>query len=428
MHHGDLHPRHVGVRLSTSLQHWLVRIAALLLGVIVAMPVAGAETTGGIGSSAIGPADGVPVGATASARVPLAAVDKGLQREVFGFFRASYIDHMLERADFSVLSTIAFFSLDAQASGHLRRRAGGVERSGWAVWDGPRMDRLIDRAHAAGTRVVLTITRFAWDDEGYAITSRLLGSATARATLTREIVHEVVRRGVDGVNIDFEPIPSARKDAFVTFIRQLRRALDAARPGYQLTYDSTGYVGNYDVRRLTGPGAADAAFIMGYPYEGPWSDRAGSVAPLAGARYTVRDTVDRYLRLTTADRIILGVPYFGFEWSTVTGAVHSLTRPKGATYGWPLEIPLDRAVATAITHGRRWDDAQKGPWARWQFRNCASCPVTWRQIHYEDQVSLGMKYDLVNDRDLRGAGIWSLGYEGRRTALDEALRDAFSEP
>ena len=41
--------------------------------------------------------------------------------------------------------------------------------------------------------------------------------------------------------------------------------------------------------------------------------------------------------------------------------------------------------------------------------------------------SLGLKYDLVNARGLRGAGIWALGYDGTRPELYALLKRKFRE-
>jgi spore germination protein YaaH len=39
--------------------------------------------------------------------------------------------------------------------------------------------------------------------------------------------------------------------------------------------------------------------------------------------------------------------------------------------------------------------------------------------------SYGLKFDLVNQRGLRGVGIWALGYEGSRAELDRLLKKKF---
>ena len=256
-------------------------------------------------------------------------------------------------------------------------------------------------------------------------TRRLLSNGKARARLAREIAAEVERRGIDGVNLDFEPIPSGESATFVELVRAVRVALDGIRPGLDLTVATTGYIANYDVAGLTAKGAADAIFIMAYHYNGSWSRRAGSVAPLQRSSYDVVDTVDAYLELTSPDRIILGVPYYGYIWSTETGDVHSLTRPASSRWGYPTSVTYRTAAGLAAEHGRRWDPGERGAWSRWRDRACSDCPVTWRQLYYEDAQSAGLKYDLVKRRGLRGSGIWTLGYEGTRPEMEVALRDAY---
>jgi len=370
------------------------------------------------------PVDVAPLGAprTASRFTPQ---DKGLSHDVFAFFLPSYRDHLLREADWSVLSTVAYFGLVARPAGTLARMTGGREDARWAAWNSPSMDRIIAKAHATGTNVVLTVTRFGWTPESLDATRRLLSDPGARARLAREVAAEVERRGVDGVNLDFEPIPTGERGTFVKLVRAVRAALDEIRPGLDLTVATTGYIANYDVAGLTAPGAADAIFIMAYHYNGSWSRRAGSVAPLRRSSYDVTDTVDAYLAETSPDKLILGVPYYGYLWATETGEAHSLTRPPSSRWGYPTSVIHRTAARLAAEHGRRWDTVERGAWSRWRSRACDSCPVTWRQLYYEDARSAGLKYDLVKRRGLRGSGIWALGYEGDRAEMEQALRDAY---
>jgi spore germination protein YaaH len=350
---------------------------------------------------------------------------KGLSHEVFGFFLPSAIDHVLTRADWSVLSTVAYFGIVARTSGNLARRTNGVPDPRWTAWDSPAMDRLIEKAHGTGTNVVLAVTRFAWTSDGWAASAKLLSSGRARSRLARQIAAEVERRGIDGVNLDFEPIPTGHSADFVALVREVRERLDEVRPGLDLTVASTGYIANYDVAGLTARGAADAIFIMAYHYNGSWSTHAGAVSPLTRRTYDVTDTVEAYLRYTEPENIILGVPYYGYAWSTETGHAHSRTRPGSSTWGYPGSLTYRSAVRVAEAYGRRWDPTEQGPWVRWQTRACSGCPLTWRQMYYEDAQSLALKYDLVIREGLRGTGMWTLGYEGRRTELNDVLRATF---
>ena len=49
----------------------------------------------------------------------------------------------------------------------------------------------------------------------------------------------------------------------------------------------------------------------------------------------------------------------------------------------------------------------------------------WRQLYYDDATALKAKYDLVNGANLRGVGLWALGYDGTRTELYSALKAKF---
>ena len=157
----------------------------------------------------------------------------GLRREVFGFLPYWELTDASTRLDYSVLSTIAYFGVGADKDGHLiRKRADGTKDVGWAGWTSSALTNVINDAHAKRTRVVLTVQRFAWTSSQIAATKALLGSSDARKTLAGEIAKAVADRGADGVNLDFEPIPSGYGDEYVTFVRLAAQgARRTIRPG-----------------------------------------------------------------------------------------------------------------------------------------------------------------------------------------------------
>ncbi len=382
----------------------LVSLAlAVLLAVAGAAPAAG---TGPVTLAAAGPV----------------TPDSQLRQDVYGFFLPSEMDHVLTRADLGVLTTIAYFGLVARSGGGLARRTNGSPDARWTAWRSDKMRRVIKRAHDAGVEVALTVTRFAWDAAGQRSSIQLLSNSKARARLVQEIVEQVWSRGVDGVNIDFEPIPASQKQHFVTFVRALRRGLDGYRTGLDLTVAATGFVANYDVRGLTQPGAADAIFIMAYHYRGSWSTSAGSIAPLSRNGYDLADTIAAYRKEAPARKLILGLPYYGYIWSTQDGSVRADTQ-SGSRVGYPASIIYRHAVTLAAKYGTRWDPTEQGPWVRWKERACGSCALVWRQMYFDNARSFGLKLDLAVAQGLRGVGIWTLGYEGTRTELNDALRD-----
>lgn len=368
------------------------------------------------------------VPATAGIRPAALVAPGGLQREVFGFLPYWELNDPGLRLDYTLVSTIAYFQVAADQDGHLARTAAdGQPDVGWAGWTSSTLTGIIDAAHAAGTRVVLTVERFAWTTSQKSTTSALLGSATARATLAGEIAAAVQHRGADGVNLDFEPIPLGQRANFVTFVQQLRAALDATQPGYQLTFDATGDMANYDVTALTAPDAADAVFVMGYDYRIASSGIAGSISPITRDGYDLQETIAGYLGATTPDKVILGLPYYGRAWSTVSTDLNARTRPQGATYGYSASAPYSVAAGLAEQNGYLYDELEQTAWTTYPWQNCDSCPTTARELYFDDARSLTAKYALVNAANLRGAGIWVLGYDGTRPELAAALRTAFAD-
>jgi spore germination protein YaaH len=366
------------------------------------------------------------LGSTGPTQAATAGADAPARREVYGFLTSSALAHGLERVDWSVISTIAYFGLHAGPDGRIERtRPDGTPNTDWVRWSSRQMTELIALAHAHRAKVHVGIERFAWSSEEREETIALLSDRGARRRLAREIAGLVQRRGVDGVNLDFEPIPIDVKDDYVTFVRELRVELDARVERSTIVFDATGLVTNYDVRALTRRGAADAVLVMGYAFRGYWSPRAGSVAPLHRDGYDVTDAVDAYMALTSPRKIILGVPYYAHAWSTRTDAKNSLVRTDTETFGAPATTTYERARELAVEHGRHYDAVEQVAWTVFRTKVCEECRSTWRQVYYDSERALARKYDLVNARDLRGVGIWALGFEGERTELNEVLRDKF---
>jgi flagellar hook assembly protein FlgD len=285
------------------------------------------------------------------------------------------------------------------------------------------MTRVINAAHAHHTRVVLTISVFAWTTGQASKQGALLGSPTARRNLARQAAAAVRDRGADGVNLDFEPIAPGHADDFTAFVRTLRAELNRVHRGYQLTFDSTGWIGNYPIEDATRPGGADAIFIMGYDYRGSTASTAGSIDPLNGRGYTLNDTIRAYTARVPASKLILGLPYYGRAWSTTTSGLRARNQ-SGTKYGTSNPVFYSDAASLVKVYGRQYDATEGVTWFSYQRRTCTAaygCVTSWRQVYFDDAQSLKARYDLVIRSGLRGAGMWALGYDGRETALYGAI-------
>jgi spore germination protein YaaH len=330
--------------------------------------------------------------------------------------------------DYNLLSTIAYFSVGADKNGNLLKLdPDGSLTTGWGGWTSSKMTSIINAAHQKGTRVVLTISVFAWSTGQAQLQGALLGNPAARLNLAQQAAAAVRARGADGINLDFEPIASGYADEFTAFVRTVRSELNKQAAGYQLTFDTTGSIGNYPIQAATAPGAADAIFIMGYDYRGSGSSYVGSIDPAAGPAYDLQDTIDAYSAQVSPSKLILGVPWYGRAWSTVSDAVNAKNQ-SGTKYGSSNTVVVDTAMDYAKQYGRRWDPRELSAWVAYQKQNCTAtygCVTTWRELYFDDPVALKARYDMINREGLRGAGIWALGYDGARTDMRQAIAEKF---
>jgi Predicted glycosyl hydrolase len=378
-------------------------------------------------------ADGQP----ASAVTPPSAQDttegmaigaSGLRREIFGFLPYWVIGDSSTTLDWRTLSTVAYFSVGCLSSGYLDKyNSNGSSTTGWGGWTSSKMTSIINAAHKNQTRVVLTISCFAWSSSGASRQAHLLASSTARSNFAKAAAAAVRDRGADGINLDFEPLVAGYSDEFTSLVRSVRSELNKIHAGYQLTFDTMGSIGNQPIADATAPGGADAVFIMGYDYRTAGSSTAGSISPLSGPHYDLTDTVKAYTARISPSKVILGVPYYGRAWSTASDATNASTLSPGK-YGSSAAPTYAQAMDQVDQHGRRYDSVEQAPWTAYRKTTCTTtygCLTSWRELYYDDAASLRLRYDLVNRSSLRGTGIWALGYDGTRSELRTALAAKF---
>jgi spore germination protein YaaH len=365
--------------------------------------------------AALAPSDGAtvaPLGLadpTTAAAAELTAFPNGLRREVLGFLPYWMLDTELSSMQYQLVSTIAYFGIAARSDGTL-----AVGTVGWNGWHSAAMTGVINAAHARGVKVVLTVTMMAYD--GGAQQATLLGSATNRAKLISAIIAAVQSRNADGVNLDFEPVAVAQRTQYTSFVRQLKAALQGAGIGSHLTVctmaGAATWATGYDLAGLVAPGAADAVFVMGYDFSWSGSARAGGVAPMESPYILdVNESVGDYLQVIPASKIIWGVPYYGRTWRTQYSSLNSLTQPGASTTSAAYYYPAN--LSFAGQYGRQWDPVGKVPW----FRYWSGAAGSWVQGYYDDATSLGIKWDMVNQRGLLGTGMWALLMDAGREEL-----------
>lgn len=360
---------------------------------------------------------------------PGGPLPNGLRREVLGFLPYWMLDPTtISHLRLDLVSTVAYFSVGVQPNGYLARGPSSSRTVGWTGWTSSAMTELINAAHARGVKVVLTITMMVWDGD-YSGMSQLLNNATYRARLVDDIATVVGGRNADGVNVDFEPVPTSLRSQFTSFVRELKAGLVSRGVGSYVTVDTmagaASWSTGYDVVGLTAPGAADALMVMAYDFSWSGSARAGGVAPIESDYiFAAGDALRAHLAHVPPGKLIWGVPYYGRAWNTADDSQNSLVRSPSQSvafsYYWNDAGTPAGGKVLAQQHGRRWDATGQVPW--FAFRNSDG---GWRQGYYDDPTSLRAKYDMVLGHGLAGIGIWALGMDTGVGDLWSVIQDRF---
>ncbi len=261
----------------------------------------------------------------------------------------------------------------------------------------PQLDDtfMITTAKNYGVAPILTLTPFGPDGQfsNYLI-SEVVNSETAKQRLIENITAQITDRGFEGVDIDFEYILPKDRIPFADFVLDVRTAINAL--GYLVsvalapkTSDTqTGLLYEGKDYGLLGE-AADFVLLMtyewGYTY-GP----AMAVAPIN----KVRQVVEYALTKIPAEKIHLGIPNYGYDWTLpyVRGSSKATT------------IGNVEAVQIAITRGAdiRFDETAQSPYFNYVLDGAT------HEVWFEDVRSLTAKFNLVKEYQLRGMSYWQI--------------------
>ena len=263
---------------------------------------------------------------------------------------------------------------------------------------------IVTWAKSKGLKVHLTITCF-----GSADLRALLSSPTRRARCVSDIVSALELRQADGVNIDFESLPSSQRANMVSFIQSLRAALPQKE--ISIATPSVDWNSSWDYATLSR--IADFLVIMGYDYYWSGSTTAGPVAPLKGETYNLTRSIDAHLNAgVEPERLVAAVPLYGRTW-TVASTARKASVVAGTTSSTPT---YSSAFNLTGMSSRLHDELTRVSW----FNDAASGVI--KQTWIDDSLSLDAKYRHIRSKGLRGVGFWALGYDGGRSSMWDGLR------
>jgi chitinase len=207
----------------------------------------------------------------------------------------------------------------------------------------------------------------------------------------------------DGIDLDWEFPGPDDKQNFTALLREFRRQLDAVRPGLALTMAASADSWNYQNIELKKVQRYLSFFnLMTYDYDGPWSNQTGFVAPLYQSHFdpdpinNADQSVQGYLQAgVKAEKIVLGIPFYGYEWTSVPDVDRGLFEP-GTPEG--QGSPYNYIVTIETQFSKFRDPVNKAPWLY-------DGTTFWT---YEDPTSISFKIKYIRHQNLGGVMFWEL--------------------
>lgn len=245
-----------------------------------------------------------------------------------------------------------------------------------------------------GVAPILVLTPFGADGKfNNSLIHAIVTNPEAKANLIQNLQNSM-EQGYQGVDVDFEYILAEDRDLFTSFVRELREIMNAN--GYTVSValapkTSAGQQGLlYEGKDYAGLGeAANEVLLMAYEW-GYTYGPAMAVAPLN----KVRQVVEYALTEIPAEKINLGIPNYGYDWTLPFVKGES----KAVTIGHvqAVQIAIEQGVAI------RFDEVAQSPF--FQYEREGKLHEVW----FEDVRSMLAKYRLVKEYNLKGIGVWQI--------------------
>ena len=276
--------------------------------------------------------------------------------------------------DYADIIAPSWFYLDDTADGNV---TGG--------WDSTASDyaQFTASVHARNLKV-LPVIQSSWASSTAADT--VLASPTARAKLQSQIRERLLSTNADGIVIDFEFMSDATGPYLSQFMKELYAQLHPINKlviqAVMARTGSEAWLGEFDYPALAQN--VDYLNIMTYDHS---HASPGPIAPL--------DWVNRVLQYTRGQgvdmsKVLLGIPYYGVDWSTTDSGVSYTRRASGM------------AELLELAKGSVQRDSSQIPY----FNYTDALGV--HTVYFDDAQSWNAKLELLNQYRLGGVGAWSL--------------------
>lgn len=309
------------------------------------------------------------------------------------------------------LTTLSYFSLAVERDGSIRKEDNpGEGEPGWVMVNSDIYAATLSAHRKAGTTLSLLVQNMVEED-----ILALIATPEAHAVrLVEDVAPIMQKHGFTDLNLDIESFNKASESArmgYVAFVKAVKEELTRLHLGtltVELTPKSPVEMHLLDIARIGE--IADYLVLMAYDYHYVFSSVAGPIAPIGGvpttAEYDVETALKETLRYAPPEKVILGVPLYGYEWETLSQTPGSPVIPGS----WQVATGkrIDPFVQSCTDCIKGFDGVSQEPYVIFP----GETPRHYQQAFYENKEALQAKIDLAKKYQLAGVAMWAVGYEG----------------
>jgi GH18 family chitinase len=325
-----------------------------------------------------------------------------------------------------LLTDISYFGLEIDSKGNFASTSTNSEGEeitlpGYSSWQtDPALKDLFTKAK--GSDIHTSVTIISHIDS---VSTEFLNCKECWETFYTNLKLEMLAKQIQDVNINFEYYDLVEEDTalkFTQFIDFLKKKMRKDFPEGEIVV--TAFADSLINSRITHipsiSKVADKIFIMAYDFHITPNGKAAPVSPMGSEGYDIRTMIKDYLEYVPPQKLILGVPYYGFNWGEdkkVEDEDDSEVINTSLTQTYAQIMDNIESSNSEVY----WDELGQVPYYEYTDPDTGKT----RKVNFENERSLTVKYKIVKEFDLAGIGIWALGYDEDRPELWKVLENEF---
>lgn len=219
--------------------------------------------------------------------------------------------------------------------------------------------------------------------------NRILLNKQKREKLISKVLNECLRKNFVGINLDLEDLNLKSDEPLIQFVKEISEAFHAK--GLLVTQDIIPDDSDYNVKELVK--YDDYLILMAYDEYSLYSDPG----PISSQRW-IEQNVDKITAQVPAEKIILGMGAYGYDWSDNPDQTTSLTYQQALSRA---NASRSKIIYDNDTYNNHFD-----------YKNLSDNET--HHVFFTDAATLFNVMRFASESELAGTALWRLGSEDYR--------------